>query len=84
MRVEMTKQRHRDIYAGLRAGDAEQASAADVLHLADGERWLQRRLARGQTLREPEGPDNGTQTVAPRANGSRHASGGTTPISDAS
>jgi GntR family transcriptional regulator, transcriptional repressor for pyruvate dehydrogenase complex len=82
--VEITKQRHRDIYTALRAGDAEQASAADLLHLADGERWLQRRLARGQNVREPEGVGNGTQTVAVRANGSRHASGGTTPVSDAS
>jgi GntR family transcriptional repressor for pyruvate dehydrogenase complex len=44
--IESTKQRHRDIYTALRAGDAEQASAADLLHLADGERWLRRWLAR--------------------------------------
>jgi GntR family transcriptional repressor for pyruvate dehydrogenase complex len=49
--IEITKQRHRDILAALRAGDAEEASAADLIHLADGERWLQRRIARGQTLR---------------------------------
>ena len=52
--VEITKQRHRDILVALRAGDAEQASAADLIHLADGERWLQRRLARGQTLHGSE------------------------------
>jgi GntR family transcriptional repressor for pyruvate dehydrogenase complex len=40
--VEITKQRHRDIYAALRAGDAERASAADLIHLAEGERWLKR------------------------------------------
>ncbi len=44
--IEGTKQRHRDIYTALLAGDAEQASAADLLHLADGERWLRRWLAR--------------------------------------
>jgi len=43
--IESTKQRHRDIHQALRAGDAEQASAADLLHLADGERWLRRWLA---------------------------------------
>jgi len=48
--LEISKQRHRDIFVALRAGDAEQASAADLIHLADGERWLQRRIARGQTL----------------------------------
>lgn len=48
--VEISRQRHRDIYVALRAGDAEQASAADLIHLADGERWLQRRISRGQTL----------------------------------
>ncbi len=47
--AETTKQRHRDIYVALRAGDAEQASAADLLHLADGERWLQRQLAMGHS-----------------------------------
>jgi GntR family transcriptional repressor for pyruvate dehydrogenase complex len=46
--AQTTLQRHRDIYVALRAGDAEQASAADLLHLADGERWLQRQLAVGQ------------------------------------
>ena len=54
--AEITKQRHRDIYVALRAGDAEQASAADLLHLADGERWLKRQLARGHS---PYGPEIG-------------------------
>lgn len=48
--VRITMQRHRDIYVALEAGDAEQASAADLLHLADGERWLQRYLARADSL----------------------------------
>jgi GntR family transcriptional repressor for pyruvate dehydrogenase complex len=39
--VEITKQRHRDIYAALRAGDSEQARAADLIHLADVARWLE-------------------------------------------
>ncbi len=39
--AEITKQRHHDIYAALRAGDSEQASAADLVHLADVERWLE-------------------------------------------
>jgi GntR family transcriptional regulator, transcriptional repressor for pyruvate dehydrogenase complex len=43
--VEITKQRHRDIYLALRAGDAERASAADLLHLAEGEEWLKRVIA---------------------------------------
>jgi len=53
--IESTKQRHRDIYDALRAGDAERASAADLLHLADGERWLRRWLARDE--RRPAGDD---------------------------
>ena len=40
--VEITKSRHRDIYRALRARDAEQASAADLIHLCDGEHWLRR------------------------------------------
>ena len=47
--VEATKQRHRDIYLALRAGDAERASAADRLHLAEGEEWLRHVLNAGDT-----------------------------------
>jgi GntR family transcriptional repressor for pyruvate dehydrogenase complex len=47
--VEITRQRHRDIYLALRAGDAERASAADHLHLAEGEDWLRRVIATGDT-----------------------------------
>jgi hypothetical protein len=74
--VEITKQRHRDIYTALRAGDAEQASAADLLHLADGERWLQRRLARGQSLRGPDPGGKGSPSaVRTRPNGGRRPNG---------
>jgi GntR family transcriptional repressor for pyruvate dehydrogenase complex len=45
--VAITRQRHRDIYNALRDRDPEQASAADLIHLADGERWLAARITRG-------------------------------------
>ena len=48
--VEITRQRHRDIYLALRAADAERASAADLVHLAEGEEWLRRVIATGDTL----------------------------------
>jgi len=38
--VETTKQRHRDIFDALREHDAERASAADLIHLSEGEQWL--------------------------------------------
>ncbi len=59
--VEATKQRHRDIYLALRAGDAERASAADRLHLAEGEEWLRRVLNAGDTpvRSEATAPGNG-------------------------
>jgi GntR family transcriptional repressor for pyruvate dehydrogenase complex len=44
--LQITVQRHHDILLALRAGDAEQASAADLIHLAEGERWLQTQLAK--------------------------------------
>jgi GntR family transcriptional regulator, transcriptional repressor for pyruvate dehydrogenase complex len=40
--VETTKRRHWDIYRALRSRDAEQASAADMIHLAEGEYWLRK------------------------------------------
>lgn len=40
--VELTRQRHKDIYDALRDGDAERASAADLIHLSEGEHWLRR------------------------------------------
>ena len=36
----LTRRRHWDIYEALRAGDAERASAADLIHLSEGEQWL--------------------------------------------
>jgi DNA-binding FadR family transcriptional regulator len=57
--VEITKQRHRDIYLALRAGDAERASAADSLHLAEGEDWLRRVIATGDTLVAGSGQPDG-------------------------
>jgi GntR family transcriptional repressor for pyruvate dehydrogenase complex len=42
--VETTKQRHRDIYHALREHDAERASAADLIHLSEGEEWLKHML----------------------------------------
>jgi GntR family transcriptional repressor for pyruvate dehydrogenase complex len=40
--IQTTKLRHRDIYHALRRGDAEQAAAADMIHLAEGEYWLRK------------------------------------------
>lgn len=58
--AQATLERHRDIYVALRAGDAEQASAADLLHLADGERWLRQQLGRGGVdVRDGHGDGNG-------------------------
>jgi GntR family transcriptional regulator, transcriptional repressor for pyruvate dehydrogenase complex len=48
--VETTRRRHRDIFVALRAGDAERASAADLIHLAEGERWLRRVIANGEAI----------------------------------
>jgi GntR family transcriptional repressor for pyruvate dehydrogenase complex len=38
--IETTKRRHWDIFEALRERDAERASAADLIHLAEGEEWL--------------------------------------------
>jgi GntR family transcriptional regulator, transcriptional repressor for pyruvate dehydrogenase complex len=48
--VEITKQRHRDIYLALREGDAERASAADLIHLSEGEDWLRHLIATSDAL----------------------------------
>ena len=42
--VESTKRLHHDIYRALQTGDPELAAAADLVHLAEGERWLRGRL----------------------------------------
>jgi DNA-binding FadR family transcriptional regulator len=69
--LEISKQRHRDIFVALRAGDAEQASAADLIHLADGERWLQGRIARGQTLHGEIGGKTQASGAARSPNGAK-------------
>jgi GntR family transcriptional regulator, transcriptional repressor for pyruvate dehydrogenase complex len=38
--IETTKRRHWDIYHALRDRDGERASAADLIHLSEGEQWL--------------------------------------------
>jgi DNA-binding FadR family transcriptional regulator len=48
--VEITKKRHIDIYEALRARDPELASAADLIHLSDGERWLRRVIENDEAL----------------------------------
>jgi GntR family transcriptional repressor for pyruvate dehydrogenase complex len=42
--VDRTKQWHRAILEGLEARDPEVATAADLMHLAEGEAWLRRAL----------------------------------------
>ena len=42
--IETTKKRHWDIYEALRDHDAERASAADLIHLSEGEQWLKHML----------------------------------------
>ena len=42
--IEMTKRRHWDIYEALREHDADRASAADLIHLSEGEQWLRHML----------------------------------------
>ena len=54
--VETTKQRHRDLYDALRERDAERASAADLIHLSEGEQWLKHML-------EADGVDTETTGV---------------------
>jgi GntR family transcriptional regulator, transcriptional repressor for pyruvate dehydrogenase complex len=52
--IDITRQRHRDIYTALRAGDAERASAADLIHLSESEGWLRRMIASGEGLEHSE------------------------------
>ena len=42
--IETTKKRHWDIYDALRERDAGRASAADLIHLSEGEQWLRHML----------------------------------------
>jgi GntR family transcriptional repressor for pyruvate dehydrogenase complex len=54
--IESTRRRHWDIYRALRARDAEQATAAALVHLSEGEHWLARLLADEQASAQPAGP----------------------------
>jgi GntR family transcriptional repressor for pyruvate dehydrogenase complex len=54
--IEITRQRHRDIYAALREGNAERASAADFIHLSESDGWLRRMVASGEE-HEPSASD---------------------------
>ena len=38
--IDTTRRLHHDVFRALKARDPELAAAADLLHLADGERWL--------------------------------------------
>ena len=68
--IEITRQRHRDIYVALRAGDAERASAADLVHLSEGEEWLRRVIASGDAIGRVETEPVGTGRIArPTKNG---------------
>jgi DNA-binding FadR family transcriptional regulator len=53
--VERTKQWHRAILEGLEARDPQLATAADLMHLAEGESWLRRALGRNVDGVAPEG-----------------------------
>ena len=48
--LELTRKRHQDIFEALRAGDAERASAADLIHLSEGEQWLRRMIEDEEAL----------------------------------
>jgi GntR family transcriptional repressor for pyruvate dehydrogenase complex len=54
--VESTRQLHHDIYAALKARDPDLAAAADLVHLAEGERWLRGMLAQEAAAGRPPGP----------------------------
>jgi len=54
---DAAREMHHDIFRALRTRDPELAAAADLLHLADGERWL-----RGMLEREAAAEGNGAST----------------------
>jgi GntR family transcriptional regulator, transcriptional repressor for pyruvate dehydrogenase complex len=56
--VDSTRQLHHDIYRALVARDPNLAAAADLIHLADGERWLRDLLE--QQTRAADGNRGGT------------------------
>ena len=49
--VESTRRRHWEIYQALRSGDAERASAIDLIHLSEGEHWLRKLIEDEQSSR---------------------------------
>jgi DNA-binding FadR family transcriptional regulator len=59
--LELTRKRHQDIFDALLAGDAERASAADLIHLAEGEQWL-RRLMEDEEALVRDGKSDGGRT----------------------
>lgn len=59
--LELTRKRHQDIFDALLAGDAERASAADLIHLAEGEQWL-RRLMEDEEALVRDGRSDGGRT----------------------
>ena len=63
--IEVTRKRHRDIYFALRDRDAERASAADLLHLAEGEDWLRHMISTSEAL-----ADGSSARVAGNGDGS--------------
>jgi GntR family transcriptional regulator, transcriptional repressor for pyruvate dehydrogenase complex len=56
--LERTKQWHHAILEGLEARDPELATAADLMHLAEGESWLRRALGRSVDGEAPEGGES--------------------------
>ena len=57
--LELTRKRHQDIFDALLAGDAERASAADLIHLAEGEQWLRRLMEDEEELLRDGAVDGG-------------------------
>ncbi len=58
--IEITRKRHRDILDALRDGDAERASAADLIHLSEGEHWLRCLIEQEEAIER--GEDVGSDT----------------------
>jgi GntR family transcriptional regulator, transcriptional repressor for pyruvate dehydrogenase complex len=59
--IESTRRRHWDIYRALRARDAEQAGAADLIHLSEGEHWLEQLLADEGAIALPAAAPGGSK-----------------------
>jgi len=67
--VESTRQLHHDIYAALKPRDPDLAAAADLVHLAEGERWLRGMLAQEAAAARPPGPGDAVSRRGPRPGG---------------